>query len=166
MKKLLIGVVVILMGCGPTLQQIEGEKAFYSMLATKAANPIVRIKVADPTKPANIESIEVYSPEQQVAQYSHRDYAQPWLNLSGQVLSIAVPWVAAATIVHSLKDLTTSNNYTQTLSGTGNSASMRLTGNAQSQVTGNSNLTAGAGIDQTSTPTVVDQPAPVIVSSQ
>jgi hypothetical protein len=147
MKKLLWLLLLIpLMGC-MTANQLEAEKAYYQMLTIKQAqtSPLVRLDVADPTKPINLKTIEVFAPPSNtpIAQYQQKDYVQPWLN----VLSMAVPWLGVygvtSAVVSGMKDM---GGTTYNQSGTGNK------------------MVGGNLADSTSVPTVVTQPAPIIVN--
>jgi hypothetical protein len=147
MKKLWILVVLLfLIGCGPTANQLKLGQAYYQAMAARQSNPYVEIKIADPTKPTNIESIKVWGPEQGLAQYQERDYAQPWINLTSSVLSVAVPWIGAAAIVHSIGDIAGNNttSYNQTVSGTNNTGRIAGPANINANVAGNSNTLGGA----------------------
>ena len=162
MKRLLWLLLLIpLMGC-MTANQLEAEKSFYQMLTAKqaqASTPIFEMIASDSAKPMvlqNVAKVTVFAPPanttQNLQQYVQKDYAQPWLNLFGSVASVAVPWIGAASIVNSMKDMGSVTN---------------VTGNANKVGATNSNV-VGAGnytghIDQTSTPTVVTQPTPIIV---
>jgi hypothetical protein len=166
MKKLWIILVISMLftGC-MTANQLAGEKAYYEMLVAIGQNrgPLLDIKIADPTKPANIERIVVNMPSSQDAakQYIQKDYVQPWLNIVGA----AMPWFATWGIVKAVGDAagSTVTNYNQSVSGTGNSASLRTVGNMDiGNITGNGN-TVGGLIDQTSPPTIVTQPAPIVI---
>lgn len=160
MKRLLIVCVFLLSGC-MTANQLEAEKAFYQMLTAKQAqtSPLVRLDVADPTKPINLKTIEVFAPPSNtpVSQYVQKDYVQPWLN----VVSMAVPWLGAwgitSSVTSAMKDM---GNTNMNITGTGNSGS--IVGPTHNAVTGTGNYTGGT-VDTTHTPTVVNQPAPVIV---
>jgi hypothetical protein len=78
-----------------------------------------------------------------IAQYQQKDYVQPWLN----VLSMAVPWLGVygvtSAVVSGMKDM---GGTTYNQSGTGNK------------------MVGGNLADSTSVPTVVTQPAPIIVN--
>lgn len=144
-KLLLIPLVLMLVGC-MTANQLEAEKAYYEMLTAKQAqtSPLVRLDVADPTKPINLKTIEVFAPPSNmpIAQYQQKDYVQPWLN----VLSMAVPWLGVygvtSAVVSGMKEM---GGTTYNQSGTGNK------------------MVGGNLADSTSVPTVVYQAPPVIV---
>jgi hypothetical protein len=150
MKKLWILVaLVFLVGCGPTANQLKLGQAYYQAMAARQANPYVEIKIADPTKPTNIELIRVWGPEQGLAQYQERDYAAPWINLTSSVLSVAVPWIGAAAIVGSMKDIAgnSTTNYMQNVSGTNNTGRIAGPTQIQANVAGSYN-TLGGGVEQ------------------
>jgi len=157
MKKLLgIILIIALAGCGPSQAQLQGERDFYSakvaMAAQRSAQPLFEMVSSDPGKPivlTNVAAIRVYqSPQGQVddfKQYVHQDYAAKWVNLIGQTAGIAAPWLGAWGIVNSIKDMGATTN--QTISGTGNAAATH----------------SPYSYFGVAPPTVVQQPAPVIV---
>lgn len=170
MKKLLLLIIMFMVGCGPSLQQLEGEKAFYAMLQSKVNNPMVKIKIADPTLPANIESIEVWSPEKNIAQYQHVNYAAPWISLVQSALSIGMPWLGAALIVGQVKDMSSSDSYQYNQNVSGQSTGTMRVGSTTptSAIYGNSNSVTGYH-EAVSEPTVVKpevvyQPEPLVVN--
>ena len=160
-KLLLIPVLLMFMGC-MTANQLEAEKAYYEMLMAKQAQstPLVRLDVADPNKPINLKTIEVFAPPSNmpVAQYVQKDYVQPWLN----VLSMAVPWLGAWGIVNStanaMKEM--GNSTHMSINGTGNTGT--IAGPVNNTLTGTGHV-AGGIVDQTHTPTIVTQPPPLVV---
>lgn len=180
MKKLLLLILVCLVGCGPTAVQLAAEKEFYTaqreFIQQQKATPIFEIVASDPTKAImmdNVAKIVVYAQPkdgEKLTQYQHKDYAQPWLNLTGQVLSIAVPWIGAAMIVNSVKDMVSNDtfNYNQTVSGQ-STGTMRVGSTTPtSAIYGNSNTVTGyheAVSDPTVVrPEVVFQPEPMVVN--
>jgi hypothetical protein len=174
MKRLLIAplVLLLLIGCGPTAAQLAAEKDYYTAFTAnkQQSTPLFEILAQDPAKPMifdNVARITVYTPPPSngpvLQQYQHRDYAAPWIGLIGNVLSVAVPWVALGYIANSFKDMTHSTSYNQNITGTNNTGSIRTSGNmGMGNLTGNGNQTGGI-FDNTSVPTVVTQPTPIIV---
>lgn len=136
-------------GCGATQYQLEVEKAYYQAISSSKSNaqPLVEFVPADTGKPMvfdNLGKLTVYAPpvdKGQVHQYVQKDYAAPWIQLFGQVASVAAPWIGAASIVKSVANIAGSTS----VSGEGNTLNY-------------------GNIDNTSTPTVVTQPAPTIVN--
>lgn len=173
MKKLAwLLIIFVLSGCGMSLNQLEAEKAYYQMLqATKsvAQQPLVDIKISDPTKPINIERITVFAPpsDKGPSQYVQTNYDAAAWQFLGTAVSVAAPWVGAVSIVRAVSDLTAAGTttYNQNVSGTGNAATVKTAGNTavSGGITGNGNAISGLN-DQTSPPTVVNQPAPVVVT--
>ncbi len=169
MKKLLIllalMILIPLTGC-MTKNALEAERSFYQamvlMQTSRGVTPIVRLEVGDPSLPINLKSIEVFAPpkEGELRQYVQKDYVQPWLNIFGA----AVPWLGAWGIVKAVGDVAGGGNttYNQSVSGTGNTGQIRTMGDMSVGNISGTN-TVGGLIDQTSTPTVVYQPPPVIV---
>jgi hypothetical protein len=175
MKKRCIGLLVILpllawvMGCGMSLNQLNAEKAYYQMLSKQAEEkqPLIDIKIADPTKPINIERIIVYAPstKEKFAQYQHRDFTPAWVPAA---LNAAAPFgllYGGSLIIKEVgkvQSAGTATTYNQNVSGS-STASLRTAGStAVGGNVGAGGIVAGP-IDQTSTPTVVNQPTPIIV---
>jgi len=164
MKKLLILILLLpflLCSC-MTANQLEAEKAFYQMLMAKQAQttPLVRLDVADPNKPINLKTIEVFAPPSNtpISQYTQKDYVQPWLN----VLSMAVPWLGVWGVSTAIMDGVTKmgNNTSMNITGTGNSGTM--VGPTSNTLTGTGH-TAG-GIVDTTHPAQVVIVDPVVVN--
>lgn len=167
--------LMVLAGCGLSTNQLQAEQAYYDMLkVTMAAAgppvPIVDIKVADPTKPINLESIKVYlpQPKKDPAQYVQINYDADGWRMLGQVLSIGIPVYGMYRMADSLVNagLGASTTYNQNVTGTGNSALVKTAGSTVvGGNIGNSAMVAGS-IDQTATPTIVTQPPPLVVPTQ
>ena len=141
------------MGC-MTANQLEAEKSFYAMLSAKqaqASTPLFEMVAKDKAKPIilnNVARLTVFAPPSNttpLTQYVQKDYAQPWINFFSSVATVAVPWIGAASIVNSMKDMGSVTNVT------GNANKVGAT---NSNVYGNGNYTGH--IDQTSKPTVVN----------
>jgi hypothetical protein len=133
-RLLLIPMLLMLSGC-MTANMLEAERAYYQMLSAvnSAQRPLLDIKIADPTKPINVERIIVNAPSSSdaIKQYVQRDYVQPWLN----VLSAAVPWFGAWGIVKAVADIPR----------TGDVTNVNASGSSQAQTGGTmSNATAPA----------------------
>ena len=148
-----LAVVLALGGC-MTANQLAAEKSYYDAMAsmTKAreAQPIFVMEAAVAGKPIileNVASIKVYSAgpaiETVLRQYQHRDFTPTWIPA---ILNAAAPLAALYGGSLLLKQAGGSS-YTQTVSGTGNVAAA-------------SNPYGTFGV---SPPTVVNQPAPVVV---
>lgn len=179
-------VVFGMIGCGPTALQMQGEVAYYQAIAavtksqSKESNPLVRIKVADPTKPINVELIEVFAPPPPqygplVSQYQQKDYSEPAWRFLGTLASIGLPWLGAYSIIHDIKGMAGNNyNYTNQVAE-GATGSFRVQGNTAVTSSGAGAATATGMMDNTSTPTVVHadvvptevvvvpQPEPIVV---
>jgi len=168
-RKLMLSVMAVVLFCTVGCMsdnQLKAEVAFYnaatSTQANKQASPLVDIEVGDPTQPINLKSIRVFappSPNEQIRQYVQTDYARPWLN----IVSSAIPLLGTWGIVKAVGDAVNSSggtSYNQSISGTGNTASLTTTGPTNMSLIGDGNV-AGGIVDQTSVPTVVD---PLVVN--
>ena len=171
MKKFLIVpllmVSLLLASCGPTLNQLKGEEAYYAarVAMSKQAGSAVLFEMTanDITKPIileNVAALRVFTPpasgnNDSLTPYIHRDYVQPWLN----VLGAAVPWLGvwgvSSAIIGGMKDMGTTTN--MNVNGTGNSGS--IVGPTHNAVSGTGHYVGGT-IDTTHPAQVVN---PVIV---
>lgn len=135
MKKLLaiLMMVIFVSGC-MTANMLEAERAYYQaaakMQTQKASQPIFELtpaKEGEPIVLGNVGSFRVYAPvagsDKELSQYRQTDYVGPWL----RVVSAALPWIGAWGIAHEIGKAAgdTISNYNQTVSGTGNSASVK-----------------------------------------
>ena len=177
MKRLIIIfplILSLLSGCGPTLNQLKGEEAYYAarVAMSKQADSVVLFEMTakNANKPIvleNVAAIKVFAPPintngDSLMPYPHKDYVQPWLN----VLSMAVPWLGAWGIVSStanaMKEMGTST--TMNISGDGNTS--HIAGPVNNTLTGTGHV-AGGIVDQTHPAQVVIPPVyivnPVIV---
>ncbi len=137
MKKYLISLLIIsllLSGCGPSLNQLKGEQSYYTarVALSKQATSIVLFEMtaSDNTKPIilqNVATFKVFAPpagnNENLAQYTHRDYVQPWLNLMG----MAVPWFGAWGIVKAVADIPRVNSNSTVNQNSGNTATTTST---------------------------------------
>lgn len=155
MKKLLLIPLVLLLCSCMTANQLEAEKAYYQMLTAKQAQttPLVRLDVADPAKPINLKTIEVFAPPSNtpVAQYQQRDYVGPWL----RVVSAALPWIGVWGVAHEMGKAAgdTISNYNQTVSGTGNSASVKTSAMSTGAMGDGNSLTGMSEVQDSYNPT-------------
>ncbi len=173
MKRLIIIfplILSLLSGCGPTLNQLKGEEAYYAarVAMSKQADSVVLFEMTakNANKPIvleNVAAIKVFAPPintngDSLMPYPHKDYVQPWLN----VLSMAVPWLGAWGIVNStasaMKEM--GNSTHMTIAGEGNTGT--IAGPVNNTLTGTGHV-AGGVVDQTHTPTIVTQPPPLVV---
>jgi hypothetical protein len=183
MKKICSIILILtlaLMGCGPTANQLAGEKAFYEakVALSKAASsqPVFEMVSGDPTKPIvleNVSAIRVFqlpagNSGESLSQYQQRDYAQPWINLVGTALSVGLPWWGAYKMVGAVADVIPKTGNTNTITTTGDGNKTQIAGDLSITATQNAGavtITEPSIIhDQTSVPTVVEQPPPIIVT--
>lgn len=174
MKRLSVLIIlVLLVGCGMSANQLEAERAYYQALTeiqkNAAARPLVEFVPADSGKPIvfeNVARLTVYAPtpqNQELRQYVQTNYDEVWARALLGVTGIVAPMYGMIEVTKAVTGLATVGNTTYNVSGTANT--VKPAGNTfMGGVTGNSNTVTAAGlIDHTSTPTVVTQPAPVIV---
>jgi hypothetical protein len=176
---------VTLLGCGPSKNQLLAEQSFYAakiaVSKQAASQPIFEMVAGDNTKPIilqNVSALRVFqlpasSGNDGLNQYIQKDYSAPWLNLLGTTIGVALPWYGAYKMVGAIADVIPKTGNTTMISnaitGDGNTQTNKT------QIAGDMSITASnnAGAvslgnptliqDNTSTPTVVDQPPPVIV---
>jgi hypothetical protein len=176
-----------LIGCGPSQAQVTAEQSFYAskvMIAKQASSqPIFEMTASDSKQPIVLQNVSAFrvfqasssSGNDGLAQYVHRDYAAPWINLLGSTLSVALPWYGAYKMVGAIADVIpktgNATTLTNTINGDGNTQTNKtqIAGDLQLNASGNSGTMALPGtlgniVDQTSTPTVVNQPAPLVVT--
>ena len=183
MKGFLLLILATLIGCGPTAVQIQGEIAYYEMLATiqrnQAKTPIFTMIATDATKPIileNVAKIEVYAQpdtNKTIAQYTHKDYSEPFWRWMGTAVMVAAPIASAGIVLHEATKLVggSSNFYTNNV-GANATGNFRVQGNTTSSSSGGGASTATGMSDATSTPTImepsvhiVEQPAPIVVTA-
>lgn len=166
---------VTLMGCGPSKNQLAAEQSFYNakiaMSNRMASQPIFEMTAGDPTQPIvlqNVSALRVYQlpssgGNDDLRQYQHIDYAAKWVNLIGTTVSVAAPWLGVWGVVHEVAGIAGNSGatYNQTVSGS-STASIKTMGDMTVGNISGTN-TVGGIIDQTSTPTVVTQPDPIVV---
>ena len=171
----------VLIGCGPSQAQVTAEQSFYAskvMMAKQASSqPIFEMTASDSKQPIvlqNVSALRVFqasssSGNDGLTQYVHRDYAAPWVQLLGTTMSVALPWFGAYKMVEAISNV---------IPKTGNSTNINTNGDGnKTQISGDLGITANANagnvtmpttmagvLDQTSTPTVVNQPTPVVVT--
>ncbi len=157
MKRYLWLLVIFLMACGPSANQLAGEKAFYeakiALSRQTSSQPVFEMTSGDPTKPIvleNVSAIRVFQLPAQAAddtlkQYEQKDYAQKWVGLIGTTISVAAPWLGAWGIVHEISGIagSSSTTYNQSVSGTGNTATTRTSTMAAGNITGDGNSLSG-----------------------
>jgi len=156
MKRLLWIMVLALVACGPSANQLAGEKAFYeakvAMSKAATSQPVFEMVSGDPKQPIvlqNVQAIRVFQLPAQAAgddlkQYEQKDYAAKWVGLIGTSISVAAPWLGAWGIVHEISGIAgPSTTYNQTVSGSGNTATTRTSSMAAGNITGNSNALSG-----------------------
>ena len=173
-KALCIIAILALTGC-MTQRQLEAEKAFYEHLTAVAAvqqsTPIFKMtpaKEGEPIVISNVKAFEVFNPPPPLGdfakQYQHRDFTPAWVPpLLGTIGNVGLVYGVGYSIKKAL-DSGNGSTYYQNVSGTGNTATIRQAGHTSLSggITGNSNQVGGM-IDNTSTPTVVEQPPPVVL---
>lgn len=162
-----------LTACQPSLAMIEAEKAFYQAQVEisknrNGVNPILlEIKAQDPVKDMvfqNVASITVFAPPPSEAkegpvQYRQVDYSAPWAPVILSTLGIAGAVTGNVLLLREAgKHFTSGTTY----NALGENSSIKVQGASSANINGNTTGNIG-NADMTSTPTVVEQPAPVIV---
>lgn len=153
---------IFLTGCGPSQTQLQAEQSYYQMLSARQsqAQPLVDIKIADPTKPANIERILVYSPssnDKLPPQYQQHDYAAKWVGLIGSAVQVAAPWAGAWAIVSEIGRMNVGGtSYNQTINGEGNTASMKASSIATGNMGDGNSLSGMTDINNSYNPTTTN----------
>jgi len=155
---LAIGVCVSLIGCGPTANQLAGERAFYeakvSLSRQTSSQPIFEMTAGDPNQPIvlqNVSAIRVFqlpanAANDGLSQYAQKDYAQPWLNIVGTALSVGLPWWGAYKMVGAVADVVGKTGNVTNTGNTTTTTSIATTGNNnKTQIAGDMNLTATTG---------------------
>lgn len=171
-----------MMACGMTNQQLQAEQAYYNMLTATRSGPqppMVDIKIADPLRPINIERITIYAPQNDRAlpQYVQQNTDAEWIRLIGTTISVALPWYGAYKMVGAIADVIpktgNTTNISSSVAGNHNTVTPKTTiaGDLGVNASGNTGTltmpaTMGNVLDQTSPPTIVTQPAPVIIPTQ
>jgi len=161
------------MGC-MSANQLAAEKAFYeakiALTKQTQSQPIFEILASDLRQPIilqNVSAIRVFQmpaggSNERMTQYVQKDYAAPYLQLTGSIIGAALPWFGAFKIVEAVAGIPRGGNTTMNVAGDGNKSVM---GDFQFSANNNSGAMAMPGTmalinDQTATPTVVD---PVVV---
>lgn len=149
-----VALAAILIGCGPTANQLAGEKAFYeakvALSKQASSQPVFEMTSGDPAKPIvleNVSAIRVFQLPAQAGgdalrQYEQKDYAQKWVQLIGTSVSVAAPWLGAWGIVHEVSKIAgASTSYTTNVSGSGNTATTRTSSIATGNIGDGNSLT-------------------------
>jgi hypothetical protein len=154
MRKLFIILcVLVLSGC-MTDNQLKESQAFYeakvAIAQARQSQLFYRMTPAVPGKPIIIDNanVELFAPPQgndsNFAQFQHRDFTPSYVNTGLQALMPLSVLYGGSLL---LKEGGHGTSYNQSVSGTGNKASWA----------------GGNVLDSTSVPTIVTQPAPIIV---
>jgi len=170
-KALFIIAILALTGC-MTQRQYDAEKAFYDHLtavaALQQAQPIFRMtpeKAGEPIVISNVKSFEVFNPPAPLAdfarQYQHRDFTPAWVPAAFNAIApLGFLW-GSSMLVKEVGKVAGTTSYNQNVSGQ-STATMRVQGGTTGIVNGTGNTVMGTQ-DNTATPTVVEQPPPVVL---
>ncbi len=172
MKKILCIIAILaLTGC-MTQRQYDAEKAFYEHLtavaALQQAQPIFRMtpeKAGEPIVISNVKAFEVFNPPPPLGdfakQYQHRDFTPAWVPAAfNAVAPLGFLW-GSSMLVKEVGKVAGTTSYNQNVSGQ-STATMRVQGGTTGIVNGTGNTVMGTQ-DNTSTPTVVEQPPPIVL---
>lgn len=164
---------VTLMGC-MTANQLAAEKAYYEAKAGMSnrmvSQPIFEMTASDASQPIilqNVSALRVYQlpasgNDNQFGQYQHRDFTPTWVNTTLQAAMPLGILYGGSLLIKAAGNFSSGPTYNQSVTGKGNTADLRTMGDMKVGDIRGTN-TVGGIIDQTSTPTVVEQPAPIIV---
>ena len=151
MKKLLAIIVtaLVLSGC-MTANMLEAERSYYQaavkLQQARSAQPLFELtpaKAGEPIVLGNVGSFKVYAPvagsDKELKQFTHVDYIGPWL----RVVSAALPWIGVWGVAHEMGKAAgdTISNYNQTVSGTGNTATVKTSSIATGNMGDSNSLT-------------------------
>ena len=176
---------VTLLGCGPSKNQLAAEQSFYAskvmMLKQLGSSPIFEMTASDPAKPIileNVSALRVFAAptsggNDTLTQYVHRDYSGPWINLLSTTIGAALPWLGAWGMVSAVANIVpqTGNSSTATnITTRGDGNKTQIAGDMSISATAGNSGTVTIGSpsvihDETSVPTVVQQPAPIVVTN-
>ena len=163
MKKLLAIIVtaLVLSGC-MTANMLEAERSYYQatvqMQQAKAAHPLFELtpaKAGEPITLGNVGSFKVYAPvagsDKEMRQYTQTDYVGPWL----RVVSAALPWIGVWGVAHEMGKAAgdTITSYNQSVSGTGNSATVKTSAMSTGAMGDGNSLTGMSEINDSYNPT-------------
>lgn len=174
MKKIFCIIAILaLTGC-MTQRQYDAEKAYYEHLtavaALQQAQPIFRMTpetAGEPIVISNVKSFEVFNPPPPLGdfarQYQHRDFTPAWVPAAFNAIApLGFLW-GSSMLVKEVGKVASPTSYNQNISGQ-STATMRIQGGTQSSVSGTGNTSTVMGTqDNTATPTVVEQPPPVVL---
>jgi hypothetical protein len=166
-------------GCGPTKNQLLAEQSYYAakiaLSKQVTSQPIFEMTAGDPKQPIvlqNVAALRVFQLPASAGndgfnQYVQKDYAAPWLNLIGTTLSVVAPWYGAYKMVDAVAGVIPKVGNTTSITTNGDGNKTQIAGDLSISATGNAGTvsfgTPTVISDNTSTPTVVMQPPPVIV---
>jgi hypothetical protein len=173
--------ILTLVGCATG----GGSNAFYkaqmdwaAIQANQKPKALFELKAVSGKAIENLETIAVYDPRtsqqkdlQQYIEQAHPGWAlaRSVVDTTGKVLGIYFVKEGVSDIFSSITKIATvpTTSISQSISGTGNTASLRNMGDMSTGAIGDGSLVGGL-VDQTSAPTVVnpvivEQPAPIVV---
>ncbi len=168
MKKLAwIILIPFLFACGPSQTQLIGEQEYYkakvAMSKHTASQPIFELLPADTSKPITLGNVgrltvfqlPVAAASDGLRQYEHKNYSEPWIRLMTSTIGVALPWIGAWGIAHEMGKAAgdTISNYNQTVSGTGNTATVRTSTMATGNMGDGNTLTGMSEINDSYNPT-------------
>lgn len=178
---ILIAIMFMLTGCGPTKDAYLAETSYYQALqaivAQQTSNPVLlEIKAKDASKDivlSNVESIVVYQPQMPqngplIPQYKHEDFNAKWIPVALGLGTAAISVGGMGYLAHELGKWATGTNYNMY----GQGSQVKIQGGTTANVTQSGGSLGQVGpTDATSVPTVVkpevvvvEQPAPTVVN--
>lgn len=177
----MVVMILTLAGCATG----GGSGAFYkaqldwaTIQANQKPKALFELKAVSGKAIENLETVAVYDPRisqqkdlQQYVEQAHPGWAfgRSVVDATGKVLGIYLVRQGVSDIFSSITKIATvpTTSIVQSISGAGNTASLRSMGDMNTGAVGDGSLVGGL-VDQTSTPTVVnpvivEQPAPIVV---
>ena len=157
----IIVTAMLLTGC-MTANMLEAERSYYQaavkLQQARSAQPLFELtpaKAGEPITLGNVGSFKVYAPapgnDKEFSQYRQTDYVGPWL----RVVSAALPWIGVWGVAHEMGKAAgdTISNYNQTVSGTGNSATVKTSAMSTGAMGDGNSLTGMSEINDSYNPT-------------
>ena len=165
-----------LTACQPTAAMIQAEVEFYKAQVEiskgrSGGNPVLlEIKAQNPERDMvfqNVASITVFAPPSKEdvvgpVQYRQVDYSAPWVSVAGGILGMATIAAGGVYLARELKGFGGNVNY----NAMGQGSSIKTQGASSANISGGTVGGHVGTVDATSTPTVVEQPAPIVVTPE
>jgi len=164
---------ISLMGCATTqdrAQFYQAQQEFVKMQMSQEQKPMIDLKAVEGKSIENLERLTIYMPTAgQIRDFKQFSEAHPGWEVAKDGIRMVTTLGGIGLVVNGVTGLAESvgkysggnTTYNQSVSG-GSTAQIRTMGDMRTGNIGSGN-TVGGLIDQTSTPTVVYQPPPVVI---